>query len=94
MLGMALTETTMVVDENDLAVIRAAAAREGRSEAEYFREAFHLTALRAQRWLGDWDMPTFDLGEPLGPEDVTQVVRDAVVAKHDDIRAEQPTDDQ
>jgi predicted DNA binding CopG/RHH family protein len=47
---MAMKKTTVMVDENDLAVIKLAAARDGRPESEYFREAFRLAALRARRW--------------------------------------------
>ncbi|MEZ0363212.1 ribbon-helix-helix domain-containing protein [Mycobacterium sp. pUA109] len=71
---MALKKTTVMVDENDLAVIKEAAAREGRPESEYFREAFHLAALRARRWPGEWDIPTLDFGHPVTADEIHQVV--------------------
>lgn len=67
-----------MVDENDLAVIKEAAAREGRPESEYFREAFHLAALKARRWPDKWDIPTLDFGHPVTAEEIHQVVADAV----------------
>jgi len=39
---MALRKTTVMVDADDLELIKQAAAREGRPESEYFREAFHI----------------------------------------------------
>ncbi|BBZ12315.1 hypothetical protein MBRA_25100 [Mycobacterium branderi] len=74
---MALKKTTVMVDENDLAVIKEAAAREGRPESEYFRDAFHLAALRARRWPEDWDIPALDYGHPVSADEIHQVVADA-----------------
>lgn len=78
---MSLKKTTVMVDEEDLAVIKDAANREGRPEAEYFREAFHIAALRARRWSGDWDIPEFDLGGPVSDDDVRSAVADATERK-------------
>ncbi|MEV3853985.1 ribbon-helix-helix protein, CopG family [Streptomyces sp. NPDC050095] len=75
---MALKRTTVMVDEEDLRAVKEAAQREGRPEAEYFREAFHLAALRARRWESDWDIPELDFGGPVTAEDVDVAVRDAV----------------
>ncbi|NGO77770.1 CopG family transcriptional regulator [Streptomyces sp. YC504] len=75
---MALKKTTVMVEEADLQAIKEAARREGRSEAEYFREAFHIAALRAQRWDDDWDIPSLDFGGPVSEEDIDAVVNDAV----------------
>lgn len=69
-------KTTVRVDEDDLAVIKEAAARDGRPESEYFREAFHLAALRARRWPAEWDIPTVAFGHPVTPHEVPQVVAD------------------
>lgn len=74
---MALKKTTVMVDEQDLALIKAAAEREGRPESEYFREAFHLAALRTQRWDEDWDIPRFDFGHPVSAEEIHETVSDA-----------------
>ncbi|OBH20953.1 ribbon-helix-helix protein, CopG family [Mycolicibacter sinensis] len=71
---MALKKTTVMVDEDDLAVIKEAAARDGRPESEYFREAFHLAALRARRWPEDWDIPALSFGHPVTVDEIHQVV--------------------
>lgn len=75
---MALKKTTVMVDETDLALIKAAAAREGRPESEYFRDAFHLAALRTQRWDDDWDIPRFDFGHPVRDEEIHGAVSEGV----------------
>jgi hypothetical protein len=59
-----------MTDEEDLTLIREAAAREGRPESEYFREAFHLAALRTRRWDEDWDIPRLDFGRPVTAEEI------------------------
>ncbi|RKN07540.1 ribbon-helix-helix protein, CopG family [Streptomyces radicis] len=75
---MALKKTTVMVDENDLALVKEAAAREGRPESEYFREAFHLVALRTRRWDEDWDIPELDFGRPVTAEEIDRAVGDGV----------------
>ncbi|MDT0442066.1 ribbon-helix-helix protein, CopG family [Streptomyces johnsoniae] len=75
---MALKKTTVMVDEEDLALIKEAAAREGRPESEYFREAFHLAALRTRRWGEEWDIPLLDFGGPVTAEEVDRAVSDGV----------------
>ncbi|GGK40578.1 hypothetical protein GCM10011591_10230 [Nocardia camponoti] len=67
-----------MVDERDLELIKAAAAREGRPESELFREAFHLAALRSQRWADEWDIPTFDFGGPVGQAGVERAVSEGI----------------
>ena len=47
---MALRRTTVFADEEDLAVIKAAAARRGVAEAELIRDAIHLAALANRVW--------------------------------------------
>lgn len=47
---MALRRTTVFADEDDLAVIKAAAARRGVPEAELIRDAIHLAALANREW--------------------------------------------
>lgn len=79
---MALKKTTVMVDEDDLKVIKDAASREGRAESEYFREAFHLAALRARRWSGDWDIPQIGFGGPVADDDVRTATADAVGRKY------------
>jgi predicted DNA binding CopG/RHH family protein len=75
---MALKKTTVMVDEEDLALIKAAAEREGRPESEYFREAFHLAALRTRRWDEEWDIPRLDFGGPVTAEEIDRAVSDGV----------------
>jgi hypothetical protein len=71
---MALKKTTVMVDEEDLRAIKEAAERDGRPESEYFREAFHIAALRSRRWEEEWDIPALDFGAPLSAEDVKGAV--------------------
>lgn len=80
---MALKKTTVMVDEKDLQTIKEAAARQGRPEAEYFREAFHIAALRARRWQDEWDIPVFDAGHPITEADVDRAVHEAVTGSDD-----------
>lgn len=47
---MALRRTTVFADEDDLAVIKAAAARRGVAEAELIRGAIHQAALANRVW--------------------------------------------
>jgi hypothetical protein len=47
---MALRRTTVFADEDDLAVIKAAATRRGVAEAELIRDAIHLAALANRVW--------------------------------------------
>ncbi|ARQ69613.1 ribbon-helix-helix protein, CopG family [Streptomyces marincola] len=75
---MALKKTTVMVDEEDLALVKEAAAREGRPESEYFREAFHIAALRTRRWSEDWDIPRLDFGGPVTTEEIDRAVSDGV----------------
>lgn len=67
-----------MVEEADLVLIKQAAAREDRPESEYFREAFHLAAVRTQRWDDQWDIPRLDFGHPVSAEEIHETVSDAV----------------
>ena len=67
-----------MVEEEYLQIIKAAAAREGRPESEYFREAFRIAALHARRWSDTWDIPTLDFGGPVTEDDVREAVDEAV----------------
>lgn len=80
---MALKKTTVMVDEEHLRIIKEAAALGGRPEADYFREAFHIAALRARRWTGDWDIPQLDFGGPVSDNDVRHAVAEAANRKYD-----------
>jgi hypothetical protein len=79
---MTLKKTTVMVDEDDLKAVKEAAAREGRPESEYFREAFHIVALRARRWPDGWEIPEFHFGGPVSDEDITEATDEAVNRKH------------
>ncbi len=70
-----------MVDEDDLRRVKAAAQRDGRPESELIREAFHLIALRSQRWDGDWDVPTFDFGRDVTADEVDSIVHEAVTRR-------------
>lgn len=80
---MALKKTTVMVDEEYLKIIKAAAAREGRPESEFFREAFQIAALRAQRWTGDWDIPELSLGGRVTDDDIRDATEEAANRKYD-----------
>ncbi|WP_250286541.1 MULTISPECIES: CopG family transcriptional regulator [unclassified Frankia] len=71
-----------MVEEEYLQIVKEAAAREGRPESEYFREAFRIAALHARRWSGDWDIPALDFGGPLTEDDVREAVDEAVDRKN------------
>ena len=47
---MALKRTNVYADEDDLALIKAAAERTGRSESEIIREAIHQAAWGLRVW--------------------------------------------
>jgi hypothetical protein len=79
---MALKKTTVMVDEDDLRAVKEVAAREGRPESEYFREAFHIVALRARRWSGDWDIPEFRFGGPVSDDDIKNATEEAANRKY------------
>ncbi|MBF6216102.1 ribbon-helix-helix protein, CopG family [Nocardia puris] len=76
---MALKKTTVMVDENDLELIKQAAAREGRPESEFFREAFHLAAIRSRRWQDDWDIPVVDFGRSISADEIDRTIGDGII---------------
>jgi len=78
---MALKRTTVMVDEDDLRAVKEAAGREGRSEAELFREAFRLVALRSRRWADGWAIPSFSFGGPLTQDDIDDAVHEGLSAQ-------------
>ena len=79
---MPLKKTTVMVDEDDLKAVKEAAAREGRPESEYIREAFHIVALRARRWSDDWNIPEFRFGGPVSDKDITEATEAAANGKY------------
>ena len=80
---MGMKRTTVFADENDLAILKAAAARRGVSEAELLRDAIHLAAMANRTW----DEPFFTHIYP--PEDdvagqgVANVIEDVWTQKAD-----------
>lgn len=75
---MALKKTTVMVDEDDLELIKRAAVRDGRTEAEYFREAFHRAAVRTRRWDEKWDIPVIEFGRPISADEADRIVGDSI----------------
>lgn len=65
-----------MVDEDDLAIIKEAARLHGRRESEFFREAFHIAALRARRWDEPLDLPQFSFGRDITEDDVRSATRE------------------
>lgn len=74
---MGLKRTNVYADEQDLALIKEAAARKGLSEAEIIREGIHRIALSTRIWDEPFvtDEETFDLGGPVTRDDVRAAVR-------------------
>lgn len=56
---MAMKRTTVFADEDDLAVLKTAAARRGVAEAELLREAIHLAAMANRTWTDPFFTKTF-----------------------------------
>ncbi|WP_327682861.1 ribbon-helix-helix protein, CopG family [Kitasatospora sp. NBC_00458] len=67
---MSLKRTTVYVESEDLAVIKEAAAREGRAEAEIIREAIHLAAMSKRTWTEPFFSAVHTPTGEAGPEDV------------------------
>ena len=78
---MARKRTTVFADEEDLAVLRAAAERRGVAEAELVREAIHLAAMANRRWTEPFFSATFDREDGASSRAPDEVL--------DDVRAEQ-----
>lgn len=78
---MALKRTNVYADDEDLAMIKEAAARMGVSEAEIIREGIHRIALATRIWDEPFvtDEETFDLGGPVTDDDI----RTAVTGAHE-----------
>lgn len=79
---MTLKRTTVYVDEQDLAIIKEAAARRGVPEAEIIRRGVHLAAMGERRWEEPLDMPTFDSGDPTFANRVREVLHGDDSADH------------
>jgi hypothetical protein len=70
------------VDEQDLAIIKEAAARWGVPEAEIIRHGIHLAAMGERPWEESLDMPTFDSGDPTLANRVREVLYGDVRGNH------------
>lgn len=62
-----MKRTTVFADENDLAILKAAAARRGVAEAELIRDAIHLAAMAHRTWDEPFFSHTYsaDHGDPV-----------------------------
>ncbi|MGW5335228.1 ribbon-helix-helix domain-containing protein [Streptomyces bauhiniae] len=80
---MALKRTNVYADDSDLALIKEAAARLGLSEAEIIREGIHRIALAHRVWDEPFvsDEETFDLGEPMGRDEIGRAVTEGYEAR-------------
>ncbi|THA26245.1 ribbon-helix-helix protein, CopG family [Streptomyces sp. RKND-216] len=75
---MTLKRTMVYAEADDLAAIKAAAAREGRSEAEIIREALHLAALRVRRRERPLGLRRFHSGDPTLADRTDEIVRESM----------------
>ncbi len=78
---MPLKRTTVYVDSEDLALIKAAAARRGIPEAEIIREGVHLATMTSREWTEPFFDEPLDLGGPVTAEDVTSVTKEAAARR-------------
>jgi hypothetical protein len=75
---MPLKRTMVYAEAEDLAEIKAAAARTGRSEAEIIREAIHLAALRNRRRSRPLELRRFNSGDPTLADRSQDIVRSSM----------------
>lgn len=66
---MGMKRTTVFADEDDLAVIKAAAERHGIAEAELLREAVHLVAMANRTWDEPFFATSFTPTDPASTND-------------------------
>ena len=80
---MSRKRTNVYADPEDLELIKQAALRRGVPEAQILREAIKLAAMGARLWeeplVGEHE--TFDLGGPIGSDEVHRAVERAVEAR-------------
>ncbi len=55
-----MKRTTVFADEDDLAILKAAAASRGITEAALIRDAIHLAAMANQTWTEPFFTDTYD----------------------------------
>lgn len=72
---MSLKRTTVYLEDQDLQALKAAAAREGISEAEIIREGVRLAIARHRTWDEPAGLPVFDSGDPTFAERADEILR-------------------
>lgn len=83
--GMALKRSNVYADEDDLVLIKEAAARQGVSEAEMIRQAIHRAALASRIWDEPFltDEETFDLGDSVTSDEIRNIVTAGYESRQD-----------
>ncbi|GIH69768.1 hypothetical protein Mth01_20210 [Sphaerimonospora thailandensis] len=70
-----------MVDEEDLRLVKLAAEREGKPEAELIRRAFHLVAMSTRSWDEPFFERSLDFGGPVREEEIREAVAETVAGK-------------
>ena len=78
-----MKRTTVFADENDLAILKAAAARRGVSEAELLRDAIHLAAMANRTWDEPFFAHTYFPEDGVAGQGVADVLDDVWAQKAD-----------
>lgn len=79
---MSLKRTNVYADAEDLALIKDAAKRRGRTEAEILREGIHLAALSYRVWDEPVEWPKVSGGgKPATKDEIRQTVADRTAGK-------------
>jgi predicted ATP-grasp superfamily ATP-dependent carboligase len=80
-MSMTMKRTMVYADAEDMATIKAAAARQGTSEAEIIREALHLAALRHRRRERPLGLRRFNSGDPTLADRADEIARESMGAE-------------
>ncbi len=75
-----MKRTTVFADEDDLAIIKAAAVRRGVAQAELLREVIHLVAMAHRTWNEPLFSHTYAPEQP-APDDADEALRAALTEK-------------
>jgi len=75
-----MKRTTVFADEDDLAIIKAAAVRRGVAQAELLREVIHLVAMAHRTWSEPLFSHTYAPEQP-APDDADEALRAALTEK-------------
>lgn len=73
--------TTVFADEDDLAILKAAAARRGVAEAELLRDAIHLAAMANRTWTEPFFTRTYAPGKNAPQSQAGDVLEEAWAEK-------------